>query len=165
MPESAAEYSAIFELAPEVEAIVRGGTPHADLARNWLRFASALLAEDSSEIDPVVTPSARFHELEAIGFPRGPEGLKKFREGINAGLRYDRVRVAKMRFEGTDIVETDLVCTVTHVGPLMGVAPTGRQGAFKVFTRNRFEGDRMAERWDRSDFDDLMRQLSGASVA
>jgi hypothetical protein len=158
--ETPAKYSAIFELAPEVEAVVRGGSPHSALARNWLRFGSALFAEDLSEIDLVVTPDARFHELEAIGFPRGPEGLKKFREGINGGLRYERVRVAAMRFEGVDIVETDLECATTHIGPLMGVAPTGREVTFKVFTRNRFEGDLMAERWDRTDVDDLMRQIA-----
>ena len=153
-------YSPLFELAPDVEALVRAGTPRSQLAKNWLRFASALLAEDSREIDLVVTPNARFHELEAIGFPPGPEGLRRFREGINAGLRYQRVRVAAMRFEGSDIVETDLECTVKHVGPLMGLPPTGRQVSFMVHTRNRFEGDRMAERWDRSDFDAVMRQLS-----
>jgi hypothetical protein len=158
--EKRATYSPIFELAPDVEALVRAGTPRSQLAKNWLRFASALLAEDSSEIDLVVTPNARFHELEAIGFPPGPDGLKKFRESINAGLRYECVRVEAMRFEGLDIVETDLECTVKHVGPLMGVPPTGRQVSFKVYTRNRFENDRMAERWDRSDFDELMRQLS-----
>ena len=152
-------YSPILDLAPDVQALVRSGTPRAQLAKHWLRFASALFAEDSTEIDRVVTPNARFHELEALGFPSGPEGLKKFRAGVNAGLRYERVRVGAMRFEGADIVEADLECTVTHVGPLMGLPATGRQLNFKVYARNRFENDRMAERWDRTDFEAVMRQL------
>jgi len=33
-----------------------------------------------------VTPDARFHELEAIGYPRGPEGFKMFRRQVNAAI-------------------------------------------------------------------------------
>jgi len=43
---------------------------------HFLRFTGALLAPDLAGIDSTVTPDARFHELEAIGYPLGPEGFK-----------------------------------------------------------------------------------------
>ena len=34
----------------------------------------------------------------------------------------------------------------------MGIPATGKRVNFTVYTRNRFDGERMAERWDRMDF-------------
>ncbi len=55
------------------------GTPKSQLLKHFLRFTETILTPDPAGIDKVVTPDARFHELEAIGYPRGPEGLKMFR--------------------------------------------------------------------------------------
>ena len=43
----------------------------------------------------------------------------------------------------------------------MGIPASGKQVAFTIYTRNRFEGDRMAERWDRisPDFPTFVAQL------
>jgi hypothetical protein len=93
-----------IELAPAVAALLAQDTSEARLGRAWVRFPEALLDRDPNRIDDVVTPDARFHELEAAGLAREPHG-------------------------------------------------------FTVYTRNRFEGDKMAERWDRADFADLLAQL------
>ena len=150
-----------FELAPAVRAILEADTPKSQLLRHFMRFTEALLAPDSEEIDSVVTPDARFHELEAAGYPRGPEGFKMFRRQINVAFPDEHTVIIAVRFEGDDIIETDLDCTATHKGELMGVPATGRKIRFDVHTRSRFVGGKMAERWDRADFEDIMRQLTG----
>ena len=62
-----------------------------------------------------------------------------------------------MRFEGDDIIEADLDISATHTGPeLMGIpAATGRKIRFDVHARGRFVDGKMAERWDRADFEDI----------
>ena len=45
------------------------------------------------------------------------------------------------------------------LGSLWASPPLKNESAFTVYTRNRFEGQRMAERWDRADFAGLLAQL------
>lgn len=77
-----------IKVSPEIEAEFVGETAKARLARSFLRFAEALLAEDVDAIEAVVLPDVRCHELEeddldprtlrrgsprrALG-PRGPD--------------------------------------------------------------------------------------------
>jgi len=149
-----------FSLVPDVQAILDSSTPQSKLLKDFLRFANALTAKDTSEIDQVITPDARFHELEAAGYPKGPEGIKKFRREINAAFPDQRVVLTAVRFEGDDIIEVDLDSTATHLGELMGISATGRRVRFWIHTRDRFVDGRLAERWDRADIEDLMGQLT-----
>jgi predicted ester cyclase len=112
-------------------------------------------------IDGVVTPDARFHELEAIGYPRGPEAFKTFRRQINAALPDEHIFIAAVRFEGDDIIEADLGITGTHMAEIMGIPATGRKIRFDVRSRGRYVDGKVAERWDQVDFDDIKRQLTG----
>ena len=41
-----------------------------------------------------------------------------------------------------------------------GVPATGRKIRFDVHARGRFVDGKMAERWDRADFEDIKRQLT-----
>ena len=75
-----------IELSPAVRAILETDTPKSQLLRQFLRFTETILAPDLAGIDSVVTPDARFHELIAIGYPRGPEGFKMFRRQVNAAV-------------------------------------------------------------------------------
>jgi hypothetical protein len=61
-----------------------------------VRYVHALRNPD--EIDQVVTPDARFHDLEAIGYPKGPEGLKAFRRWLNARLPDENGLITAMCF-------------------------------------------------------------------
>ena len=75
-----------IELSLAVSAILEVDTPKSQLLKHFLRFTEALLAPDLAGIDSTVTSDARFHELEAIGYPRGPEGFKMFRRQVNAAI-------------------------------------------------------------------------------
>jgi len=147
------------EFSPSVAALLAQNTAEAHLGRLFVGFAKALMDQDSNRIDAVVTADARFHELEEAGFPPGPDGFKLFRKQINAALPDEHVVIVEMRFPERGIIETELDCTATHLGELMGNPATGRAVRFTVYTRNRFEGDRMAERWDRMDVAGLLAQL------
>jgi hypothetical protein len=57
----------------------------------------------------VVTLDGRCHELEAIGLPRGREGLKMFWRQVNAAIPDEHIFVNAVRFEGDDIIEADSV--------------------------------------------------------
>ena len=148
-----------IECAPAVASLLAQDSAQARLGRSFLRYCEALLDPDSARIDEVVTPDARFHELEAAGFPPGPGGFKLFRSQINAAFPDEHVEIVAMRFPEENLIETELACTATHTGELMGIPATGKRVSFTVYTRNRFEGQRMAERWDRADFAGLLAQL------
>lgn len=152
-----------IELSPAVKAMLEADTPKSRLLRHYLHFTEAILAPDPAAIDRVVSPDARFHELEAIGYPRGPEGFKMFRRQVNAAIPDEHILVTAVRFEGDDIIEADLDISATHTGAEMMGAPaaTGRKIRFGVCARGRFVGGKMAERWDRADFEDIKRQLTG----
>jgi predicted ester cyclase len=152
-----------IELSPAVRAVLEADTPNSQLLRHFLRFTDAILAPDPAGIDRVVTPDARFHELEAIGLPRGPEGMKMFRRQINAAIPDEHILITAVRFEGVDIIEADLDISATHTGAeIMGVpAATGRKVRFNVLSRGRFVDGRMAERWDRFDLENIKSQLTG----
>ena len=148
-------------LSPAVSAILEANTPNAQLLRDYLRFTDAILAPNPAGIDRVVTPDARFHELDAIGYPPGPDGFKIFRRQVNAAIPDEHIFFTAVRFEGNDIIEADLDISATHTGEeFMGIAATGRKIRFHVHARGRFVDGKMAERWDRADFEDIKCQLS-----
>jgi predicted ester cyclase len=150
-----------IELGPSVRAILETDTPKSQLLKHFLRFTEAILAPDQAVIDSVVTPDARFHELEAIGYPRGPEAFKTFRRQINAALPDEHIFVVAVRFEGDDIIEADLDISGTHMAEIMGIPATRQKIRFDVRSRGRYVDGKMAERWDQIDFEDFKRQLTG----
>jgi predicted ester cyclase len=150
-----------IELSPAARAILEGDSPQSQLLKHYVRFSEAIIGPDLAGIDRVVTPDARLHELEAIGYPRGPEGLKLFRRQVNAAIPDEHIFIIAVRFEGKDIIEADLDISATHTGEeFMGIPATGRKIRFDVRSRGRFVDGKMAERWDQADFGDIKRQLT-----
>jgi predicted ester cyclase len=149
-----------IELSPAVRAILEADTPKSQLLKHFLRFTDALLGPDLAGIDSAVTPHARFHELEAIGYPPGPEGFKVFRRVVNAAIPDEHIFISAVRFEGDDIIEADLDIHATHTGEeFMGIPSRGQKIRFDVYSRARFVDGKMTERWDRVDFENIKRQL------
>jgi predicted ester cyclase len=150
-----------IELSPAVRAILDSDSPESRFLKHFVRYLDALLAPDPAGIDNVVTPDGRCHELEAIGLPRGRDGLKMFRRQVNAAIPDEHILVTAVSFEGEDIIEADLVMDATQTGEIFGIPATGRKIRFDVHERCRFADGKLAERWDRVDFDDIKRQLTG----
>ena len=151
-------------LSPTVQAILEADSPQAHLLRDCLRYLEALLAGDPAGIERVVTPDVRCHELEALGLPRGPEGLQLFRRQVNAAIPDEHIFINAVRFEGDDIIDAALQMTATHSGEaFMGIPATGQKLRFEVRARNRFVDGKLVERWDQVDFKDIRRQLTGST--
>jgi len=131
------------EMTSKVRAIVGSKTNEGDLARCYLRYMDAL--KHPEKIDEVATPDARFHDLEAAGYPKGPEGLKAFRRWLNAQVPDEQGRITAMRFPGNGIIEVDIEAS--------GHDPkTGQPALLTVHAKDRFVGDRIAERWDTAEW-------------
>ena len=150
-----------IDLSPAVKAILSADSPKSWLLKQFVRYLEALLAPDPAGLDSVVTPDDRCHELEAIGIPRGREGLKMFRRQVNAAIPDEQILITAVHFEGDDIIEADMVMDATQTGEMFGIPASGRTIRFDVHARTRFFDGKMAERWDRVDFDDIKRQLTG----
>ena len=150
-----------IELSPAVRAILDADSPESQFLQRYLRYLQALLAPDPAGLDSVVTPDGRFHELEAIGLPRGREGLKMFRRQVNAAIPDEQILITAVRFEGDDIIEADMVMEATQTGELLGIPASGRRICFDVRERCRFVDGMLAERWARVDFEDIKRKLGG----
>ena len=150
-------------LAPAVARMLEHPeAPGGEMLRKFLRYAEALVSADPGALDLVVEPDARLHDLEAMGMPPGLAGLRLFRQMINSAFPDERPELLRIDFEGNDIVAAELKATGTHRGELMGIPPTGRVATWLIHARVRFHGDKVAERWDVVDVDDLMSQLTTA---
>jgi predicted ester cyclase len=150
-----------IELSPAVRAILEADNQQSQFLKQYLRYLEALLAPDSAGLDSVVTPDGRCHELEAMGFPRGLEGLKVFRRQVNAAIPDEHISITAVRFEGDDIIEADMVMDATQTGEFLGIPATGRRIRFDVHERCRFVDGKLAERWAVVDLEDVKRQLAG----
>jgi predicted ester cyclase len=150
-----------IELSPAVTAILEADGPKSQFLKHFLRYLEALLAPDPAGLDSVVTSDGRCHELEAIGLPRGREGLKMFRRQVNAAIPDEHIFVTAVSFEGDDIIEADMIMDATQTGELLGIPASGRKIRFDVHERCRFVDGKLAERWARVDFEEIKRQLTG----
>jgi predicted ester cyclase len=149
-----------IEISPEVRAILEADSPKSRFLKHFLRYLEALLAPDPAGVDSVVTPDGRCHELEAMGLPRGREGLKMFRRQVNAAIPDEHIFITAVHFEGDDVIEADMVMEATQTGEIFGIPATGRKVRFDVHERCRFVDGKLAERWARVDFEDIKRQLT-----
>nr|UXE45613.1 hypothetical protein Hi04_10k_c5016_00022 [uncultured bacterium] len=149
-----------IELSQPVRAILEADGPKSSFLKQFLHYLEALLAPDPAMLDYVVTPEGRCHELEAIGLPRGREGLKMFRRQVNAAIPDEHITVTAVRFEGDNIIEADMEMRATQTGELFGIPASCRKIRFDVHERCRFVDGKLAERWARVDFEDIKRQLT-----
>ena len=108
-----------------------------------------------------MTPDARFHELEAIGYARGREGFEIFRRQVNAAIPDEHIFVTAVRFEGDDIIEADLDISATHTGEeFMGIPATGRKIRFDVHAA----ADLLMARWPNAGTEPTSRISSASSL-
>jgi predicted ester cyclase len=157
---SATALSQRIELNPAVWAILETDGPKSQFLKHFVRYLQGILTADTAVIDSVVTTDVRCHELETIGLPPGPKGLKMFRRQVNAAIPDEHILITAVRFEGGDIIEADMVMNATQTGEIFGIPATNRKIRFEVHSRSRFVEGKLAERWDQVDFEDIKRQLT-----
>ena len=107
-------------------------------------------------IDEMYTPDFVWHEPNQD--IHGSEEAKQFVGTFLEAFPDLQVTVEDEIAQGDKVV-TRWTISGTHQGELMGIAPTEKQIELKGITIHRFEGDRIAEEWERYDNLGMMQQL------
>jgi predicted ester cyclase len=108
-------------------------------------------------IDEVVLPTHRREAPNATEGP-GPEGNKQVVLAMRKGIPDLHVRIEEQIAEG-DRVVTRFQATGTHLGELMGAAPTGKRVTLNWLSIDRFESGKLVGSWVTADGVEWMQQL------
>lgn len=124
-------------------------------------IADAVGRLNAGDVDGYVTalyhPHATFHGFpDAFGSDR--DGIAAFFRALVAAVP-DTCITARDLFASGDRVAVRFALTGTHRGGLLGADGTGQALDVEGITVLRFEGDRVAERWNRLDDVTLLAQL------
>lgn len=103
---------------------------------------------------------------DAVGFGlgetpvavRGASGFKVFYHNLRSGLPDLFVTVEHLVAEG-DMVAARILVEGTHMGPGLGVPPTGQSVQFSGMLLARVSGGRITESWTNLDQLGLLRQV------
>ena len=84
------------------------------------------------------------------GFSPGREGIKQMIAMYRGVFENAQVNVQSMIAEGDEVVSR---CTIrgTHVGPYLGIAPTGKQVTITVLGVDRVVDGKVVEHWEHFD--------------
>jgi steroid delta-isomerase-like uncharacterized protein len=111
---------------------------------------------DLSELDESLAPD---YIYRAMGLEiKGVEGYKATVEPLFVAFPDVHNTIEAMIAEG-DLVATRWRAAGTHLGPLMGIPPTGKSVALTGMTIERIAGGKRLEGWGVPDMLGLMRQL------
>jgi steroid delta-isomerase-like uncharacterized protein len=127
---------------------------------NVFRRLVAELINDGNvaAFDELISPDFVEHEELPPGMPPGREGTRQLFSALHSAF-------PDLRAEIEDVVaqEDKVVFRMTwrgsHTGPFMGIPPTGKQFAFRVFDMVRVADGKVAEHWGLLDQLSLMQQL------
>ena len=93
-----------------------------------------------------------------VGVDPGLESVKQYYETFWYAFPDSQVKAEEIVEQG-DRVALRLLITGTHLGPFLGIAPTGRTVSFAGMTILRFRGGKCVERWSVTDAVSLLIQL------
>jgi len=121
------------------------------------RFIDEIFLEGSFEaVDELLTDDFTPHTWGATG--AGKDALKEAMKRVAVGLADTTMTIEDTIAEG-DRVTVRLTSHAVHVGPFMGLPPSGKAytiGEIHIF---RIRDGKVAEHWHQADFLGLMRQL------
>lgn len=101
------------------------------------------------------------HHIVSAAFPAGPPGPQGFMQraaGILAAFPDYHVTIEDVIAEG-DRVVVRYTARGTHVGPFLGVPPTGRRSSYAGVEIHRYADGKVAERWNSHDALGFYQQL------
>jgi predicted ester cyclase len=110
---------------------------------------------NTAVLDEVFAPDAQEHQF---GMPATVEGLKGSIKSLRTAFPDLTLTVEAVVTDG-DMVWGRATARGTHLGPFMGMPPSGRKFAIQVFDMCRFENGRIVEHWGVPDRFALMAQL------
>lgn len=120
-----------------------------------------------NEGDPDVADEVFAEDFTLHGVPDGrrigPDGPRRNVGAFRAAFPDIRATIDDQVAEG-ELVVTRWTATGTHLGPFLGVAPTGRRVTVPVIVVWRVLDGRAVEDWTRWDRLDLLHQLGAAPL-
>jgi predicted ester cyclase len=120
-------------------------------------FARVWNQGDESAIDELYAPTAVAYGLPATQAP-GPDGFKPFVQALRTALPDIHIEVTHALSEG-DLAAVHCRVTGTHMGDMMGAAPTKRPVEFTGMTMARVRDGQIVEGWNAYDFMTMYQQL------
>ncbi len=131
---------------------------NAQVVISW--FEEVWNAGSEAAIDQLMAPAAKFHGLpSADGGPIvGPAAFKPFFRSFRSAFPDVRVRVLRTVSEG-DLVASHCRVTGTHVGPGLGVQPSGANIDFYGVAITTIRHRQIQEGWNCFDFLSLYQQV------
>lgn len=126
------------------------------------RFNHEVIQEGlRSSFEELVAPSF-VNRSAPPGTPNGPEGLwHTFSEVLRPALSDMRVTIHDQVCEGNKVTTRKTV-SGRHTGPLMGIAPTGREVAIDVIDIVTVQEGRYVEHWGLNTLAATLAQLKAA---
>ena len=109
-------------------------------------------------LDEVMDENFVDHGEALFGSPKGREVLRQSISATHGILGEFNVTLHQTIAEG-DLVGVHGTMRCTHLGPFLGVAPTGNELTWKGVAMFRLEGGKIMERWFNSDSISILRQL------
>ena len=128
----------------------------------YLRYQDALRAKNPDDLKAVLTPDFVGHDLPP-GLPPGPESLILFRKMANEVFPDQKIVVEDL-IAVDDRVVARLTMTQTHQAEFMGIPATGKPVAIELIEIDRIENGKIAERWAKLDWLNVLRQLGATQV-
>ena len=117
---------------------------------------------DMGVVDELFSPEFVNHNP---GFGSSPdrEGIKQGLETMRKALPDLHVMVEDAVAEGEKVAERSMI-RGTHLGELMGIAPTGREVTMTDITILRIVDGKVVERWSEGDSLGLLQQLGAIAL-
>lgn len=124
-----------------------------------VRFNQECITEGRAESYRALLSPSFQNRSAPPGMPSGPEAMEAFFEQVlRPALGPLRVEIHDQLVDG-DKVTTRKTIHGRHVGPLFGIAPTGREVAVQVIDIVRVEAGRYAEHWGQNDLAGVLATL------
>jgi steroid delta-isomerase-like uncharacterized protein len=114
-------------------------------------------------IDELVAEDAIDHEELPIASGEMRTDLRMWLTELRRAFPDYHVEVQDLIVEGDKAVARERI-TGTNLGPLMGIAPTGRPICISGIDIVRVQDGRIVERWGLTDFQAMSRQLGFTSM-
>ena len=108
--------------------------------------------------DDIIAPNYVGHDPVSPEDVRGPEGVKEFASMYHNAFPDVQLSVEQQLAEG-DWVATRWVANGTHLGELMGIAPTGNRVTVAGTSIVRIVDGKIEETWDNYDALGIMQQI------
>lgn len=123
-----------------------------------LRFNREFLEKNNVEVLKELVADNFVNHTAAPGVAKDVSGLIHYIGMLHQGFPDLRIEIHEMIAEG-DLVATRKTFHATHLGEIMGHAPTGKKVTFNVMDFVRVKDGQYVEHWGRNDVMQVIQQL------